>query len=142
MEAERIAKRNHRAFMDGQLAGALLAGKKPKEVYLSLRIPLRTIYRKWKRIREEGALRPRLRSGRPKVTTPREDRHIIREVERDPFTSCKKIATNIGRPDLSADTIERRLAKARWVQIVPCREEALVKRGEPCQAFTMGPGTS
>jgi hypothetical protein len=31
MEAERIAKRNHRAFMDGQLAGALLAGKKPKE---------------------------------------------------------------------------------------------------------------
>jgi hypothetical protein len=34
---------------------------------------------------------------------------IVREVKKDPFTTCKQIATNIGRPDLSSQTITRRL---------------------------------
>jgi transposase len=111
MEAVRNGKRTRLAFSDGQLLGELRSGKRPKEVHLSLGIPLRTIYRKWKRFREEGTITPLPKTGRPKITTAREDRAMIYQVQRNPFLSCKKIGERIGRPDLSVYTIKRRLAK-------------------------------
>lgn len=111
MEAQRINKRTHRAFTDGQMIGELMGGKKPKHVHLSLGIPLRTIYRKWKRYKAVGTIAPLPKTGRPKVTTPRADRAMLYEVQKDPFLSCKKIAANIGRPTLSVYTIRRRLSR-------------------------------
>jgi transposase len=109
MDVNSNKKRDNKNFLNGLIIGDLRGGKKPKTISDYFGIPLRTIYRKWKRFREEGTLAVKKSPGRPKKTTPREDTRIIREVKKDPFSTCKDIASNIGRPDVSSSTIRRRL---------------------------------
>jgi transposase len=111
MEHNRIVKRSLESFRDGVIIEKFLGGKKAKQIHNELGIPIRTLNYKWKRYCDEGTLAPKPKPGRPRKTTRREDSLIVRQVQGDPFTSCKKIQAQIGRPDLSTHTIRRRLIK-------------------------------
>jgi hypothetical protein len=82
----------YRAFTDGQLIGELLSGKKPKDVHLSLGIPLRTIY--GRHTRQLAPLHRCPKKEDPKLPLPELTVRCY-QVQRDPFLSCKKIAANI-----------------------------------------------
>ena len=58
-----------------------------------------------------GTLALKPRSGRPRKTTRREDKLMVRQVQINPFISCKDIKVQIQRPDVSIHTIRRRLIK-------------------------------
>jgi transposase len=139
MQVNPNTKRCHEAFMNGIIVEKFSSGKKAKQISNELGISVRTLNHKWKRYREEGTLALKSRSGRPRKTSPGEDRLIVRQVQQDPFVSCKKILSNIQRPDLSKHTIRRRLirvgnfkcrraAKKPWL-----REPNRVKRLEWAQ---------
>ena len=70
---------------------------------------------------KEGTLVQKPRCGSPKKTTDREDSMIVREVKKNPFMTCKQVAVAVCPPDLSPDTIKRRLVK---VGKLKCRTAA------------------
>lgn len=98
-------------YENGLIVASFKAGKKPKEISEDIGVPIRTLQKKWRTYLDRGTLTPKSKSGSPKKTSEREDTRIVREVRKDPFTTCKQIAINIGRPELSPETIRRRLHK-------------------------------
>jgi hypothetical protein len=111
MEDNRRKRRKDCPFENGLIVAGFQAGKKAKQLHEELGIPLRTLYGKWQRFLKEGSLIPKPRSGCPRKTTQRENNLIVRQVKKDPFMTCKQAAVAIGRPDLSPQTIKRRLIK-------------------------------
>mgnify|MGYP001546042603 CR=1 FL=1 len=77
----------------------------------------RTIARNNSRVRETGGYKDRPRSGRPRATTPREDRRVTSIALRTRFTTVKKITTSVnnarvGNQRVSQATVRRRLHAA------------------------------
>jgi transposase len=108
--------------VNGLVIEGFLQGKKAKDLEKELGIPKRTLYNKWKRYQQEGTLAKKPRSGRPKRSTLREDMRMVREVKKKPFITCKQIAIAIGRPDLSEQTIGRRLKTASGLEALRASE--------------------
>ena len=92
--------------------GRLQAGDEPRVVANLFGCHVSTIYRLEARQRQTGSVSDRPRSGRPRVTTPAQDRAIVRSFRRDPFQTAKEVArTTIGRHGRPIDnrTLRRRL---------------------------------
>lgn len=92
--------------------GRLQVGDSPSVVANAFNVAVSTITRLWIRFQTNGSTRDNLRSGRPRVTTARQDRQIVGQHRRDPFCSATETArTTIGshgRP-VSGETVRRRL---------------------------------
>ena len=92
--------------------GRLQAGDDPRNVANVFGCHISTIYRLEARRRQTGSVSDRLRSGRPPVTTPAQNRVIVRNFRRDPFQTANEVArTTIGshgRP-INDRTVRRRL---------------------------------
>jgi transposase len=118
---EAIPKKRKRItdFDNGRVIEGFLQGKTGTQLEKELGIPRTTLYGKWKKYQQEGNLAKKPKSGRPKITTRREDVMMLREVKKNPFISCKQIGIAIDRPDLSVQTIRRRLNKV-W-GLISCR---------------------
>jgi hypothetical protein len=121
MEVNRNKRRKDCPYENGLIIAGFQGGKKARQLHEELQIPISTLYCKWKRFLKEGTLVPKPRCGSPKKTTDREDSMIVREVKKNPFMTCKQVAVAVGRPDLSPDTIKRRLVK---VGKLKCRTAA------------------
>ncbi|GFX04892.1 uncharacterized protein TNCV_2248751 [Trichonephila clavipes] len=67
-----MAQRKH---LDGFLRGRVI-GRTQLEVSEELRIPQSVIYRLWQRFLDDGNVSRCYSTGRPRVTTPNEDRYI------------------------------------------------------------------
>ena len=104
-----MKRRRTSSFEDGRIIEMLNQGKKLKEIHNDLGIPMSTLCMKRKRYLERNTLEPLPRSGRPRITTEREDRMVLRESQKDPFKPSQQIAIDIGRADVSPNTIRRRL---------------------------------
>jgi transposase len=102
---EAIPKKRKRIsdFDNGRVIEGFLQGKTGTQLEKELGIPRTTLYGKWKKYQQEGNLAKKPKSGRPKITTCREDVMMLREVKKNPFISCKQIGIAIDRPDLSGD---------------------------------------
>ena len=109
------------AFEDGQIIAAFQQGKRARQIHNELGIPISTLNQKWRRFLERGSLDRLPKSGRPRKTTPREDRRIVRECQRNPFGTPQRIAFNILRHGVSPNTIRRRL---RCIAGLKCRKAA------------------
>ena len=95
-----------------QAIGRLEAGESVQHVARHFNVNITTIYRLQHRYNTTQTTNDLPRSGRPRVTTPQQDCHIVRQHQRDPF----RIATQTGRETqgthdqrISRDTVIRRL---------------------------------
>lgn len=68
-----------------------------------------TVYALQRRFQQTGVTTDTQRSGRPRVTTPREDRHIRLSHLRNRFLTATVTAANMQRRQISAQTVRRRL---------------------------------
>lgn len=95
-----------------QAIGRLNAGQTARHVANHFNVHVRTIYRLQQRFQATGSTSDRPRSGRPPVTTLRQDRQIVRSHLQNRFARATETArTTIGthqRP-ISDDTVRRRL---------------------------------
>jgi len=70
--------------------GLLLGGARASDVARRFGCTERTIYRLQQRVRQTGSVNDLLRSGRPRITTPREDRYMVTSSSRHRFMSATK----------------------------------------------------
>lgn len=94
--------------------GMVEGGIHPNEVARRVRVTPATIYRLISRYRVTGSAADRPRSGRPRVTTPAQDRHIRTSHLRDRFLpATRTAAVTPGRTNnrINAQTVRNRLAE-------------------------------
>jgi transposase len=108
--------------------GLLDQGLDPDVVARRLRCDVTTIRRLRRRVATTGSTADRPRSGRPRVTTPRQDRHILLIHSRDRFqssvaTAHQTVGTH-GRP-VAPHTVRRRLRERGLRARVPYRGPVL-----------------
>ena len=96
-----------------------------------LGVPQGTISKIFKRYRETGQFVQRRRSGRPRTSTPREDRVLTRMCRANRFLSAtmlRSIWMRTIRRRCSIRTVRGRLLAARLRAHRPCRRPALTRR--------------
>ena len=95
-----------------KIIGAIEAGDKPFDISVRYGCHISSIYRLMNKFLTTGSADDLPKSGRPKVTTPRQDRAIATVFRREPFSTAAEVArTTIGthgRP-LSEHTVRRRI---------------------------------
>ncbi|KAK7109583.1 hypothetical protein V1264_013599 [Littorina saxatilis] len=93
--------------------GQLQAGNRPAAIANVMGVATSTICRLWTRFQASGSTRDGARSGRPRVTTARQDRVIYRQHLRQPFLPATETSRNTvgthGAP-ISGTTTRRRLS--------------------------------
>ena len=124
-----------------QAIGRLEAGESALHVARQFNVHISTIYRLQERYNTTQTTDDRPRSGRPRVTTPRQDRQITRHHQRDPFRPDSQTARDTlgthNRP-ISSDTVMRRLRSANLQCRRPARRPILLPRHRQAQLASMG----
>lgn len=95
-----------------QALGRLQAGQTARQVANAFQVHVRTIYRLQQRYQTTNTTDDRPRSGRPRVTTRRQDRQIVRQHLQDRFVTAAETARQTmgtHQRHISADTVRRRL---------------------------------
>ena len=93
--------------------GRLQAGETQTHVSRVLNVSQSNISRLWDRYQQQGSTHDRRRSGRPRVTTPAQDRHIRLRHLRHRFTTATSTAAAIpGQRRISDQTVRNRLREA------------------------------
>lgn len=112
----------------GQAIGRLHAGESPQQVAMAFGVHVSTIHRLQHRFRATNSTNDFPRSGRPRVTTPAQDRRLLRSHYRDAHETAANSARNTvgvhGRP-VSERTVRRRLAAAPLENRYPARRPVL-----------------
>jgi hypothetical protein len=101
-----------------------------QEIAQKLRVSLYAAYQACKRYRELGTYRSRKRSGRPRVTTPTDDRAIRRVVLRSPKASSLQVLIRLPKTSraISTRTIRRRLFSGGLKSYTPAKKPKLSQK--------------
>lgn len=108
--------------------GMLEAGESHRAIARRVGCSHRAISQLATRYQETGTVSDRQRRGRPRVTTPNQDRWILLRHLRDRFRPATQTAAEtVGQNDnpISADTVRRRLREQDLVSRRPCRGQGL-----------------
>ena len=90
--------------------GRLQSGESQNEVARTLNVNQSTISRLWNRFQQTGSTNDRQRSGRPRITTPRQDRYIRVFHLRNRTVAASTTAAGIpGLRRISSQTVRNRL---------------------------------
>lgn len=111
-------------FERGRIIGMMEAGWSARRVARQVGRSDFTVRRCWDQWTEETSFTRRPGSGRPRQTSRREDRHIIRHARVEPTASLAAIQTQAApslRAPVSSRTIARRLAEGHLVSRRPLR---------------------
>ncbi|KAK7106741.1 hypothetical protein V1264_017962 [Littorina saxatilis] len=111
--------------------GRLSAGDDPEAVAVAFNVHLSTVYRLQQRFVNTGSTADTQRSGRPRVTTQRQDRQILRHHLRNRFHTANDTARNtVGNHQglISGQTVRRRLAERHLQHCRPARGPVLTQR--------------
>ena len=95
-----------------QLVGMLEAGATHKDVALQFNVDQGTAGRIYARYLERKSTKRAPGSGRPRKTSPADDRYINQQVRKDRFITANEIKENPCLSNLSSGLIRRRIAEA------------------------------
>lgn len=82
-------------FQRGQIAALRRENLSYREISRRLGIDHLVVFRVWRRYLQTGTMNRQAGSGRPKVTTAIEDRHIVRSALREPARSARRILDDV-----------------------------------------------
>lgn len=109
--------------------GHLEAGESQSAVARRLHVSQSTIGRLWHRLQQHGTTRDRPRSGRPRVTTPAQDRFIRLRHLRNRFLTASSTTTSVpGLRRISDQTVRNRLRDAGIRSRRPARGPILTRQ--------------
>ena len=100
------------AHLRERALGMLQGGMRTADVTRAINCNIHTVRRLRQRYRETGRTADRPRSGRPRVTTPAQDRYIRTSHLRDRYrmaTTTAKVTPGTHNPSISAQTVCNRL---------------------------------
>ncbi|GFW48304.1 transposable element Tcb1 transposase [Trichonephila clavipes] len=112
MANNQSVRRHLDAFTRGRIIGKLEEGRSVTRVAAEFGIAHSIVSRLWRQFQTTGTAIRRIRSGRPRGTTPADDRHIVLQARRNRRQRAGEIARHMtqatGRP-ISRFTVARRL---------------------------------
>lgn len=109
--------------------GHLEAGESQSAIARQLNVSQSTIARLWHRYQQHGSSRDRPRSGRPRVTTPAQDRFIRLRHLRNRFTTASSTTSVVpGLRTISDQTVRNRLREAGIRSRRPLRGPVLTRQ--------------
>lgn len=111
------------------IVGHYMAGQGIHEISRSMGINRKTVQKWVRRYKEEGHVKTRPRCGRPRVTSPDDDRRVVEAAEQYPLKTATALAQDARMP-CSVVTTRRRLKEAELYCHVPARKETLSKSTE------------
>ena len=79
-------------FDKGRCVGYLEAGKSIRWTALTLNVSKSTVERWWNRYRIDGHVRRREGSGRPRLTSPAQDRKLVVKIKRNRFSPVSRLS--------------------------------------------------
>ncbi|XP_067310701.1 uncharacterized protein [Pseudorasbora parva] len=103
------------AHLRERALGMLQGGMRTADVARAINCRVRTVRRLRQRYRETGRTADHPRSGRPRVTTPAQDRYIRISHLRDRYrmaTTTARVTPGTHNPSISAQTVRNRLREA------------------------------
>ncbi|XP_073671386.1 uncharacterized protein [Paramisgurnus dabryanus] len=103
------------AHLRERALGMLQGGMRTADVARAINCHVRTVRRLRQRYRETGRTADHPRSGRPRVTTPAQDRYIRISHLRDRYrmaTTTARVTPGTHNPSISAQTVRNRLREA------------------------------
>ena len=108
-------------------------GKSYSEIAGIVRRSKSVVYRVISRFKADKKLEPKLRTGRPPMTTKREDRMIVKMSLKDRFNTATSISrafcVQTGK-SIPRKTFFRRLNKEKLVARIPCRKPLISKKNQ------------
>ncbi|GFV25789.1 transposable element Tcb1 transposase [Trichonephila clavipes] len=108
-----MAQRKHLDdFLRGRIIGRPECGRSQLEVSEELGIPLRVISRLWQRFQDDGNVSRCNSTGRPRVTTPNEDRYLAVTAKRNRRSTASDLSRQLSSATgttVSRQTVYRRL---------------------------------
>lgn len=114
-----------------QIIGMSNAGMNQKDIANSMNVSQSVVSRLLKKQRETGNVGDRPRSGRPKLTTPREDRLLLRISRRNRFASSESVRSMFRDSTgvrLSRSAVNKRLIRAGLYARRPAKRPRLLPR--------------
>lgn len=111
--------------------GQLEANVDARQVANAFNVHISTIYRLQHRVMVTGTTADRPRPGQPRVTTARQDRHIVRQHQQNRFQTATDTARHLpGNPQqrVSINTVRRRLHASGLVNRRPRQGPVLTRR--------------
>ena len=90
--SERLIMPQLSEFDKGRCVGYLEAGKSIRWTALTLNVSKSTVERWWNRYRREGHVRRREGSGRPRLTSPAQDRKLVVNIKRNRFSPVSRLS--------------------------------------------------
>lgn len=109
--------------------GRLQGGQSQSGVARALNVSQSTISRLWDRFQRTGSSAPAVRSGRPRVTTPAQDRYIRLRHLRNRFLSASSTARALpGNHRISDQTVRNRLHESGLRAYRPLQGNVLTRR--------------
>ena len=109
--------------------GRLQAGQRQADVAHALNVSQSTISRLWNRFRQSGSTADAPRSGRPRVTTPAQDRFIRLRHLRNRFLSAQSTVQALpGNQRISRQTVRNRIHGAGLRAYRPYQGNVLTRR--------------
>ena len=99
----------------GMLEALFQEGHSAQEIGRRLGVSDSTVRYNLQKLREFGSMETRPRSGRPRATTGRDDRHIVRASRRNRFMTAPELAVDLAHTagvEVHRSTISRRLTDA------------------------------
>lgn len=106
------------------IVGLYMGGQGIHEISRRMGINRKTVQKWVRRYQEEGHVKTRRRCGRPRVTSPDDDRRVVEAAERNPLQTAVALTQDEGMPS-SVVTTRRRLKEAELQCHVPARKERL-----------------
>ncbi|KFM73940.1 Transposable element Tcb1 transposase, partial [Stegodyphus mimosarum] len=101
-------------FLRGRIIGRLECGRTQLEVSDELGIVQSVISRLWQQFQDDGNVIRRYRTGRPRVTTPNEDRHLAVTAKRNKRSTASDLSHQLSSATgttISRQTVYRRLGQ-------------------------------
>lgn len=109
--AQRESRGHLSQFDKGLIVGMKIGGIRTADVATRVQRDPVTVRRVWQRWQQQGTAKTQPRSGRPRILSPREDRHIVRLSAADPNIPAVRLR-QLAAPQVSVDTVRNRLRAA------------------------------
>ena len=104
-------------------------GKSCFEIAGIVRRSKSVVYRIISRFKADKTHEPKPRTGRPTMTTKREDRMIVKMSLKDSFVYFRAVCEQTGKT-ISRKTVSRRLNQEKLVAQIPCRNPLISKKNQ------------
>lgn len=123
-DVKNMAREKFGHNLKSEIINDFLGGMKQAEIAKNFKINVSCICRLIKKYRQTGEVKTKHLGGRPRKTSTRTDREIVKMIKKDPFISSKTIVTSL-KLNIHHSTVRRRAVENNLKSYRPAKNHCL-----------------